>query len=77
VEGEIKENKPLYFPGLDWYRDLKLSVVGSKDIKVLHKSVQQGIHAIGVSSVESKNDIEYVRSILGQKGQHIKVFAKI
>jgi pyruvate kinase len=40
VDGEIKENKPLYFPGLDWYKDLKLSVLGPKDVKVLHNSIQ-------------------------------------
>jgi len=77
VDGEIKENKPLYFPALDWYRDLKLSVVGIKDIKVLHQSIQLGVHAIGVSCVDSKEDIIYVRSLLGTKGQHIKIYAKL
>jgi len=27
-DGEIKENKPIYIPGLDWQKDLKLSVLG-------------------------------------------------
>lgn len=43
IDGEIKENKPLYFPGLDWYKDFKLSVLGPKDIKVLQHSLQLGI----------------------------------
>jgi pyruvate kinase len=34
-DGQIKENKPLYIPKLDWQKDLKLSVLGPKDIKVL------------------------------------------
>lgn len=68
VEGEIKENKPLYFPGLNWSKDLKLSVLGPKDVKVLHNSIQQGVHMISVSCVESKDDINYVRKVLGSKG---------
>lgn len=77
VDGEIKENKPLYFPGLDWYKDFKLSVIGPKDVKVLQLSMQLGIHNIVVSCVESKDDILYVRKVLGHKGQHIKLIAKL
>lgn len=32
---------------------------------------------IAVSCVESKDDITYVKKILGSKGQHIKVMAKL
>lgn len=39
-DGEIKENKPIYIPGLDWQKDLKLSVLGPNDVKVLHNSIQ-------------------------------------
>jgi hypothetical protein len=35
VEGELKANKPLHFPHLDWSEDLKLSVIGPKDVKIL------------------------------------------
>jgi hypothetical protein len=38
-DGEIKENKPIYIPGLDWAKDLKLSVLGPNDVKVLHNSI--------------------------------------
>ena len=40
TKGELKENKPVYFPGLDWRTDLRLSVLGDKDVKVLHNSIQ-------------------------------------
>ena len=76
-DGEIKENKPIYIPGLDWQKDLKLSVLGPNDVKVLHNSIQHGVHIIAVSCVESKDDITYVKKILGSKGQHIKVIAKL
>lgn len=39
IDGEIKENKPLYFPGLNWLKDLRMSVIGPQDIKVLHNSI--------------------------------------
>lgn len=32
---------------------------------------------IAVSCVESKDDIIYVKKVLGSKGQHIKVLAKL
>jgi hypothetical protein len=38
-DGEIKENKPIYIPGLDWAKDLNLSVLGPNDVKVLHNSI--------------------------------------
>lgn len=68
VDGEIKENKPLYFPHLDWVKDLKMSVIGPKDIKVLHNSILLGVDLIAVSFVENKDDIVYVRKVLGTKG---------
>ncbi len=67
-DGEIKENKPIYIPGLDWQKDLKLSVLGTNDVKVLHNSIHQGVNMIAVSCVESKDDIAYVKKILGSKG---------
>lgn len=36
LDAEIKENKPLYVQGLDIVQDLKLQVLGPRDIKVLH-----------------------------------------
>ena len=38
-DGEIKENKPIYIPRLDLQKDLKLSVLGHNDVKVLHNSI--------------------------------------
>lgn len=67
-DGQIKENKPIYIPRLDWYKDLKLSVLGPKDIKVLQNSIQQGVECIAVSFVESREDIIYVKKVLGTKG---------
>lgn len=76
-DGLIKENKPIYIPDLDWQKNLKLSVLGPKDIKVIQNSIQQGVECIAVSFVESKEDIIYVKKVLGAKGAHIKLLAKI
>jgi pyruvate kinase len=76
-DGEIKENKPIYIPGLDWQKDLKLSVLANNDVKVLHNSINHGVHMVAVSCAESKDDIHYVRKVLGMKGQHIKILAKL
>jgi pyruvate kinase len=76
-DGVIKENKPIYIPRLDWQKDLKLSVLGHNDVRVLHNSIQKGVDMIAVSCVESKDDLIYVKKILGSKGQHIKVLAKL
>lgn len=54
-----------------------MSVLGPKDVKVLHNCVKMGVPMISVSYVESKNDIEYVRQVLGIKGKHIKIFSKL
>lgn len=35
IDGEVQENKPVYFPGLDWQKDLKMSVLNTIDIKIL------------------------------------------
>jgi pyruvate kinase len=54
-----------------------LSVLANNDVKVLYNSINQGVHMIAVSCVESKNDIHYVKKVLGMKGQHIKILAKL
>jgi pyruvate kinase len=77
IDGEIKENKPVYFPGLDWLRDLKLSVLGPNDVKVIHNAVHDGVNMIVISFVESKDDVTFVRKVLGNKGHHIKVISKL
>jgi pyruvate kinase len=38
-EGELKEKKPIYIPGLDFNKDLNLSVLGHKDIKILQNAI--------------------------------------
>ena len=78
IDGEIKENKPLYFPELNWLQDLRMSVISpQQDLKVLHNSIQMGVHMIAVSCVEGRDDIMYVRKVLGARGQNIKILAKI
>lgn len=67
-DGEIKENKSINFPGLDRSDDLKLSVLGDEDIKILHQCIKQQISMVTVQCVESKEDIMYVKKVLGIQG---------
>jgi pyruvate kinase len=67
-DGEIKENKSMNFPALDRYKDLKLSVLGDEDIKILHNCIKQHVSMVTVQCVESKEDITYVRKVLGMQG---------
>jgi pyruvate kinase len=68
LDGEIKENKPVCFLGLDLLKDLKLSVLGPNDYKVILNSIQLGVHMIAVSCVERKEDITDVKYMLRGKG---------
>jgi len=75
--GEIKENKPVCFLSLDLVKDLKLSILGPNDIQVLQQSIKAGAHMIAVSFVESKDDIIFIKHVLGKKGQNIKILSKL
>lgn len=77
VEGNIRENKTIYIPNYNRVTDLKLPVIGTKDYRILVQAIQLGVNIISVSCVESKEDILEVRKVLGSKGSHIKIFAKL
>jgi pyruvate kinase len=76
-DGELKPNKPLYFPEFDHKKEFDLSVVTTKDIKDIHSSIKLGVDFLSISYVESKKDIMEVRELLSIKGRHIKLIAKI
>lgn len=76
-DGELKANKPVYFPEFDYKQEFDLSVVTQKDVIDIHSSIKMGVDFIAVSYVESRDDILEVRELLSVKGRHIKVIAKI
>ena len=76
-DGELKPNKPIYFPEFDHKKEFDLSVVNTKDIRDIHSSIKLGVDFISVAYVESKEDIMEVRELLSIKGRHIKIIAKI
>jgi pyruvate kinase len=76
-DGELKPNKPLYFPEFDHKQEFELSVITNKDIKDVHSSIKLGVDFISVPYVECKEDVMEVRDLLSVKGRHIKVIAKI
>ena len=68
ISGEIKENKPVCFLSLDLKKDLDLSILGPNDVKVLHNSILLGVSMICLSFVETKEDIDFIRTMLGSRG---------
>lgn len=76
-DGELKQNKPLYFPGFDHKKEFDMSVVTTRDIRDIHSGIKLGVDFISVSYVESKEDIKEVRDLLSVRGRQIKIIAKI
>ena len=67
VDGEIRQNKPLYIPRLDFKEDLGLSIIGHRDFRDLVNCLKLHISMITIKA-ESKHDIEFVRLLLGCRG---------
>lgn len=59
------------------YKSLKLSVIGPRDLQILNKCVEKGIQNVNINFVESADDVRYVKKLLGTKGQHIALHARI
>lgn len=53
-DGELKANKPMFFPEFDHKQQFDMSVVTTKDIRDIHSSIKLGVDFISVSYVESK-----------------------
>ena len=71
--GELRSRKGLNLPGID----LGISAFTERDAQCLKFALEQGVDAISQSFVESKADIEAVRSAAAAHGYHPFVIAKI
>eukprot|EP00350_Pseudokeronopsis_sp_OXSARD2_P006993 CAMPEP_0170543162 /NCGR_PEP_ID=MMETSP0211-20121228/2369_1 /TAXON_ID=311385 /ORGANISM="Pseudokeronopsis sp., Strain OXSARD2" /LENGTH=154 /DNA_ID=CAMNT_0010846473 /DNA_START=1216 /DNA_END=1680 /DNA_ORIENTATION=- len=76
-DGELRPNKPCYFPELDPKKDFDLPVISNQDVRDIHDSIKLGVDFISVSNLETKDEILEVRELLSVKGRHIKILAKI
>jgi len=76
-DGELRPNKPCYFPEFDHKREFDLSVVTEHDIHHISSGIKLGVDFMSVSYVETVEDIHEVKELLRVKGRHIKVLAKI
>jgi len=57
---------------------LDLPTINEKDeADISDFGLKYGIDMVSVSCVRSANDIETVRDVLGSKGAHVKIIAKI
>jgi pyruvate kinase len=71
--GELRSRKGLNLPGID----LGISAFTERDSRCLGFALEQGVDAISQSFVESKADIEAVRSAAARLGHHPFIIAKI
>jgi pyruvate kinase len=71
--GELRSRKGLNLPGID----LGISAFTERDSECLMFALEQGVDAVSQSFVESRADIEAVRSAAATHGYHPFIIAKI
>merc|ERR1719313_3153845 len=71
---KIGERKNMNLPGVH----VDLPVLGDKDKDdILNFGIPQGVNYIAASFVQSGKDVDDIRELLGRRGRHIKIIAKI
>merc|ERR1712048_809760 len=71
---EIGKRKNCNLPGVK----VDLPVLQEKDINdLVNFAIPQGVDFIAASFVQSRDDVEFIRQTLGEKGKHIKIISKI
>jgi len=70
----IGERKNCNLPGVK----VDLPVLQEKDIDdIVNFGIPQGVDYVAASFVQSKEDVEFIRTTLGEKGKHIRIISKI
>lgn len=73
-DAKIGERKNMNLPGCN----VDLPTLTEQDEKdICDFGLKRGVDVIGASFVRKASDIEYIKNILGPKGAHIKIIAKI
>jgi pyruvate kinase len=71
--GILTSNKGIAFPG----KTLKVAAMTDKDRRDLHQGIDIGIDAVALSFVQSKDDIEDIKTEIARHGTWIPVVAKV
>jgi pyruvate kinase len=70
----IGERKNMNLPGVH----VDLPVLGEQDkADILNFGIPQGVNYIAASFVQSGQDVDDIRELLGRRGRHIKIISKI
>ena len=72
-DGFLSSNKGVNFPNTR----LNIDVITQKDLEDLRWGAAHGVNFVGISFVQSQNDILRVREILNSLGSKAKIYAKI
>lgn len=72
-DGLLTSNKGVNFPNTK----ININVITQKDIRDIEWGAKHGVNLVGISFVQSANDILQAREILRQSGSKAKIFAKI
>jgi pyruvate kinase len=71
---KIGERKNMNLPGVH----VDLPVLGEKDKEdILNFGIPHGVNYIAASFVQSGQDVDEIRELLGRRGRHIKIISKI
>jgi pyruvate kinase len=75
--GSVCQDLPVFFPEHDIHKNLKTSVVSTHDHTILTQCAELGISNINLNWVETPEEIDYVRKILGNRGMNINLHVRI
>lgn len=71
--GTVKSKRHVNLPGIR----VNLPAITKKDERDILFGVEQGVDYIALSFVRDAQDIRSLRTLLGERGEHIKIIAKI
>jgi len=75
---QIKPDRSVDFPAMDFRTDLKTQFITERDVEVMKIAAENKVAIVCLSCVESGQDVQEARQILNSvRGQHVSIYSKI